>query len=56
VYKEDKGTNTNSAKHCQCIGVGRQVLKRSVMGQQNPTLTVGRKVKYEKMKLFPSVS
>jgi hypothetical protein len=29
-------------------GIGRQVLKRSVRGQQNPTLNVGRGSRYEK--------
>jgi hypothetical protein len=51
-----KGRNTNSATLCQCTGVGRQVLKRSVRRQQNSTLIVGREGKYEKMKLFPAVS
>ena len=41
---------------CQCIGFGRQVLKRCVRGQQNPTLHVVREGKYEKMTLFPAVN
>jgi len=31
-------------------------LKGSIRGQPNPTLIVGREAKFEKMKLFPSVS
>jgi hypothetical protein len=41
---------------CQCTGVGRKVLIRCVRGKQNPTHIFGRESKYEKMKLFPTVS
>jgi hypothetical protein len=36
-------------------GVGRQVLKWNVKGRQNPILIFGRKVKYEKTKLYYAV-
>jgi hypothetical protein len=56
VYNKDERKKYEFCNTLSVTGVGRQVLKRIVKRQQNPTLIVGREGKYENMKLFPAVS